>query len=40
MRRWAGLAPNGIFDYWGCPDTLLDDVVAVVQRLRARGTTA
>ena len=31
---------GGIFDYWGCPDTLLDDAVAVVERLRARAVTA
>jgi hypothetical protein len=28
---------GGIFDYWGCPDTLLDDAVAVVERLRSRA---
>ncbi|WP_129788640.1 DUF6196 family protein [Promicromonospora panici] len=28
---------GGIFDYWGCPDTLLADAVAVVERLRSRG---
>lgn len=31
---------GGIFDYWGCPDTLLADAVAVVKKLRARGATA
>ncbi|MFC8800134.1 DUF6196 family protein [Promicromonospora sp. NPDC057138] len=31
---------GGIFDYWGCPDTLLDDAVAVVEGLRARAVTA
>lgn len=31
---------GGIFDYWGCPDTLLDDAVAVVEGLRARRATA
>jgi hypothetical protein len=30
---------GGIFDYWGCPDTLLADAVAVVEKLRARGAT-
>ncbi|WP_454856409.1 DUF6196 family protein [Promicromonospora soli] len=28
---------GGIFDYWGCPDTLLDDAVVVVERLRSRA---
>ena len=31
---------GGIFDYWGCPDTLLDDAVAVVEGLRAQAVTA
>jgi hypothetical protein len=33
----SNTARGGIFDYWGCPDTLLDDAVAVVERLRARS---
>lgn len=28
---------GGIFDYWGCPDSLLDEAVAVVERLRSRA---
>jgi hypothetical protein len=23
-----------LFDYWGCPEALLDEAVAVVERLR------
>ncbi len=31
---------GGIFDYWGCPDILLDEAVAVVERLRSRAVAA
>jgi hypothetical protein len=31
---------GGIFDYWGCPDILLDEAVAVVERLRSRAAAA
>ena len=27
---------GGIFDYWGCPEELRDEVVAVVERLRGQ----
>jgi hypothetical protein len=30
---------GGIFDYWGCPDILLDEAVAVVERLRSRAAS-
>jgi len=28
---------GGIFDYWGCPLELRDDVLRVIERLRAEG---
>ncbi|MFD2024572.1 DUF6196 family protein [Promicromonospora aerolata] len=31
----SNTARGGIFDYWGCPVSLLDDAVAVVERLRS-----
>jgi hypothetical protein len=36
----SNTARGGIFDYWGCPESLLDDAVAVVQRLRSGAVPA
>jgi len=29
---------GGIFDYWGCPEELFDDAVAVVEKLRSTAS--
>lgn len=31
---------GGVYDYWGCPEALLDDAVAVVRRLGAPAVGA